>query len=470
MPPVQTQVQSQVPSQAFLKDLERLETLAYAPVVSHEALVRNLGKIYETVATADFSKHDLTAINKAAPELMYRLFDLRTGLRNRIAEFEKRGFMSSEVVQGLRDAFRILRYVTDMVGEIAIKNARIREGEYVMRAFTGRDRNTLVDEAFYNGKELPFRSGDIVLVRGRAHNSAAIARIGSGDSQFSHTGIIYIDGEGKHWLVESLIEDGAMVNMLAHALDHGIVRAVLYRHKDADIAALAAQRVHDLVRRSHKWGHRRIRYDFSMQLDQGRNFFCSKLVRYAFDKGSNGRYRLPTYQTTIAMKNRDFLDRIGVTAEQTYAPADVDIESAFDLVAEWQDYRETANIRLQDFTMDKLFEWMETHGLRFEETSAIKLVSLLGRFSSYFSERAKLMLSGIFPRVPRNMPRKTVAAVAMLHKTAEPVYRELQAFQAQCVAETGRPLHGDEIFKYLEELRVREGGNIGYLVAKEPRR
>ena len=66
MPPVQSQAQSQVQpqvqSQAFLKDLERLETLAYAPVVGHEALVRNLGKIYETVATADFSKHDLAAI------------------------------------------------------------------------------------------------------------------------------------------------------------------------------------------------------------------------------------------------------------------------------------------------------------------------------------------------------------------------------------------------------------------------
>ena len=110
----------------------------------------------------------------------------------------------------------------------------------------------------------------------------------------------------------------------------------------------------------------------------------------------------------------------------TFAPADIDMESGFDLVAEWQDYRETANIRLQDFTMDKLFEWMERYNYRFEETSAIKLVSLLGRFSSYFSDSAKEMLSSVFPRVPINMPRKTVAVVAMLHKTAEPIYHELQ--------------------------------------------
>jgi len=273
---------------------------------------------------------------------------MRMALRARIAGFEARNLMTGDVVQGLRDVFRILRYVTDMLGEIAIGNARVGEGEYAMRAFTGKDRNTLINYQFYDPKQLPFQTGDVVLVRGRAHNSAAIARIGSGDSQFSHTGIVYIDGDGRHWLVESLIEDGAMVNMLAHALDHGIVRAVLYRHKDPEIAKLAAERVHDLVRRSRQWGRRRIRYDFSMQLDKGRNFFCSKLVRYAFERGSNGRYRLPRYPTSIVMKNRDFLDRIGVTAAETYAPADIDIESAFDLVAEWQDYRETSNIRLQD--------------------------------------------------------------------------------------------------------------------------
>lgn len=451
-------------SHTFVKDLERLEGMAYAPVVSAEGLARTLGKMYQTVATAKFSDHDILAVRMAAPDMMYRLFDLRIGLRSRISEFEGRGLMAPDVVQGLRDVFRILRYVTDMLGEIAIGNARIGEGDYVMRAFTGTERNTLVNYAFYNGKDLPFRSGDVVLVRGRAHNSAAIARIGSGDSQFSHTGIIYIDGEGKHWLVESLIEDGAMVNMLSHALDHGIVRAVLYRHKDAEMAAKAAESVHELVQRSRKWGHRRIRYDFSMQLDDRRNFFCSKLVRYAFNKSSGGKYRPPAYPTEIAMKNRDFLDRIGVKAETTFAPADIDIESAFDLVAEWQDYRETSNIRLQDFAMDKLFEWMERDGLRFEETATIRLVSHLGRFSSYFSERAKHMLSGIFPRVPINMPRKTVAAVAMLHRTAEPIYRELQEQERQCVAETGRPLHGDEIFIHLEKIRAREGARIGYLV------
>lgn len=448
----------------FMKDLERLETLAYAPAVSPSALARHLAKIYETVVTANFSDHDLQAIHQAAPDLMYRLFDLRLGLRARILEFEKKGMMSADIVQGLRDAFRVLRYVTDMLGEIAIGNAQIQEGDYMLPAFSGQSLNTLVNYDYSHVRELPFQSGDVLVVRGRAHNSAAIARIGSGDSQFSHTGIVYVDDAGNHRLVESLIEDGAVVSVLSEALHHGIVRAVLYRHKDPQLAARAAQRIYEHVSKSHTFGHRRILYDFSMRLDKRRNLFCSKLVRHAFDLGSEGNYHMPTYRSNVAMNNRDFLQRIGVKTDETYAPADIDLESQFDLVAEWQDYRETPNIRLQDFTMDKIFEWMERDGLKFEETPLVRLVSILGRFSSYFSESAKHMLASVFPRVPRNMRRKTVATVAMLHRTAQPIYQELQDLQRRCIKETGRPLHGDEVFAFLEDLYARHGSHIGYLV------
>ncbi len=315
--------------------------------------------------------------------------------------------------------------------------------------------------AFYrNGAAQHFRSGDVVLVRGTAHNSAAIARIGDVDSQFSHIGIVYIDPAGDHWMVESLIEDGASINPLAKALDHNIVRAVLYRHRDPDLAARAAKSIFDYVAASRAKGGKRILYDFSMRTDDTRNLFCSKLVRLAYEQGSFGMFMLPTYPTRIVRKNKDFLDRVGVATELTFAPADIDMESGFDLVAdgEWQDYRDTAGIRLQDFTMDKLFEWMDKYDYRFEETTAIWLVSRLGRFSAHLSEGAKEVLSSVFPRVPINMPRKTVAVVAMLHKTAEPIYRELMKLNQESVAETGIPLHGLDVMAALERIREREGG------------
>lgn len=456
-----------VASASFEKDIEHIEILAATPVTSADLLARNLQYIYERAAKARFDDYQVAEIAKNAQSLMYRLFDLRVGLRNHLQHYEMLGLMTPDVTQGFRDVFRVLRYVSDMLGEITTGHPRVAEGGYLLRGFTGSDNNTLVNYPFYrSGTAQHFRSGDVILVRGTAHNSAAIARIGDVDSQFSHIGIVYIDPAGDHWMVESLIEDGAVINPLAKALDHNIVRAVLYRNRDADLAARAAKCIFDYVAASRAKGGKRILYDFSMRTDDTRNLFCSKLVRLAYEQGSFGMFKLPTYPTKIARKNKDFLDRVGVATDLTFAPADIDMESGFDLVAEWQDYRETAGIRLQDFTMDKLFEWMERFNYRFEETAAIKLVSVLGRFASHFSESAKDVLSSVFPRVPVNMPRKTVAVVAMLHKTAEPIYHELLKLNQDAVADTGVPLHGLDVLAALEKIREREGNRIGYLVRR----
>ncbi|MFN0219006.1 MAG: YiiX/YebB-like N1pC/P60 family cysteine hydrolase [Hyphomicrobium sp.] len=456
-----------LPSQQFLEDLTTIETLAWTPVRRASDLARNLDDIYQRAANAKFAYYDLNAVARAAPDLMYRLFDLRIALRSRIPEFEQKGFMTKEVAQGLRNVFRVLRYVSDMLGEIAIGHERLEHGEPTQRAFTGGDRNTLVNYAYQKGVDLPLQSGDVILVRGHLHNSAAIARIGDVDSQFSHIGIVYIDADKKGWMVESLIEEGAVISPLGAALDHGLVRAVLYRHKNDKLASRAAEAIHAYVAASRGPSGKPILYDFSMRLDERRDLFCSKLVRLAYEKGSNAEMKLPSYQTLIHMKNDDFLRRIGVACETTFAPADIDLESCFDLVAEWQDYRETSNTRLQDFTMDKLFSWMETHDLKFQETFLIRVVAMLGRFSAKLSSRARDLLASVFPRVPPNMRKRTIATVAMLHKTAEPLYHELQEYERRRIAETGAPLHGLEILDLLEGIRIREKNRIGYL---RPRR
>ena len=230
------------------------------------------------------------------------------------------------------------------------------------------------------------------------------------------------------------------------------------------MAKRAAEKIYEHVEASRKPFNRRILYDFTMRLDDKRRLFCSKLVHRAFHIASDGAVKLPAFPTHIGLRNRDFIDRIGVKADVTFAPGDVDVEPDFDLVAEWQDYRETSNIRLQDFTMDKVFEWMDGYNYRFKETWLVWFVSIFGCVAARLSDDAKDLISGVVPKIPINMRRKTIATVAMLHKTAEPIYHELQKLERECIAETGRPMHGDEIFAHLERIRAREGDRIGYLV------
>ena len=450
-----------VASASFENDLERIEILAATPVTSTALLVRNLSAIYERAAKARFADYDVAAVAKAAPALMYRLFDLRVALRGQLAHYEMLGLMTPEVAQSFRDVFRVLRYVSDMLGEIASGHP-LAEGSYPLRGFTGRDHNTLINYAYYRtSAALAFQSGDVVLVRGQAHNSAAIARIGDVDSQFSHACIIYVDPQGEHWVIEALIEDGAVITRLEDALSHQIGRAVLFRPRDPVLGHRAAEMIHAHVGDSLRSG-RRIAYDFSMLMSNYRRLFCSKLVRQAFDRASLGQFMLPTFHTRF-VQNRDFYKRLGVKARETFAPGDMDIEPHFDLVAEWQDYRVTSRLRMQDMLMTKLFEWMEHRDWRFKEDWTIRMISLFGRLSTHLSEDARALVGSVVPKIPPYMRRRTIATIAMLHKTAEPLLASLQELERASIRETGRPLHPRQILTHLEKLRQTSDGQIGYL-------
>lgn len=449
-------------SHGLAGQLHALEALAARPPANAGELAANLNAIYRSVFDIDLDRFDLRPVRDEAPGLMQALFDLRMGLRGQVEDWQRRGYMTLAVQKGLRDVFRVTRYAGDVLGELLLNFDQSQRGR---RAFTGGRRKTHVNPAFYDGHDIAFRSGDVIAMRGTAHNSAAIARIGDVDSQFSHLGIVYVDDEGYHWFVEALIEKGSVVSRLEHVLDHNVARAVLFRHRDPALAKDAASAIQKRVKRSSGRWRRPIAYDFSFGLDDYSSLFCSKLVRQAFDLASSGAVRLPTYKTRLDMKNRDFFDRVGATAAETFAPGDMDLETQFDIVAEWQDYRQTSTLRLQDLIMEKVFEWMEKDGWRFQETPLVRIVSVLGRAASYLSEDAKELLKDTFPRVPVNMSRRTVAVVAMLHKTGEELLEGLRALEDNSIRMRGRPASPREIYQHLEEVRARSEGEIGYLVA-----
>ena len=446
-------------------NLSALLELAGRPAATTQELEDNLRQVYVALFQLDLAHYDTSRLRDQAPGLIASLFETRQRLREKTLYWETYGYMTRGVQAALRDVLRILRYASDMLGEAAIGFERLGAGERPMRAFTGTSYNTQVHPAYAGAGNLPFRHGDVLVVRGRAHNSAAIARIGDVDTQFSHTGMIYIDASGHHWVVESLIEDGAVINPLEKTLAHSIGRAALYRHRDADLAARAADTIHARVAKSHAgWWARRIPYDFTMRLKGTGRLFCSKLIHLAFKDASQGAVLLPPYKTRLDMKNRSFFESIGVKAKETYAPGDIDLDPSFQLVAEWQDYRVTSDLRMQDMIMTKVFDWMERHGARFKPDWLIHVAGVFGRFSSYFSERIKDLIADVVPKVPGNMTRRCIGTIAMLHKTGEGLMPSLRELENSAIRMTGRPVHPREVLNHLERLRDVSGGRIGYLV------
>ncbi len=434
------------------------------PAATAADLTANMEALYSAVYGTDFAALDPAEVKVIARPAADELFDLYLTLRDRIPEWHALGLMRESAPLAVRNAMRVLRYTIDIVGEVANDYGRLGKGETTHKAFEGPGHWTLLHPSLRDGEGVVLRSGDVLLVRGQLHNSAAIARIGDVDSQFSHVGIVHIDGEGQRWLVEALIEEGSVLSPLDGALAHGLGRAVLFRHRDAELARRAAAFVADWVETRRGGLRRWIPYDFSMELAGNDQFFCSKLVRHAYHGASRGALSLPSFPTRLAMTNRDFFDRLGVTAVDTFAPADFEVEPAFDLVAEWRDYRVTSSLRMQDLLMSKLFDWMDAHGYAFREGIGIGLMALLGRLTSWGPDIIKraLMLLG-FPKIPANMTARTIATIGMLHETAQPILQRLMALEMQRIEATGRPLHPREVQDELERFRANSSGRIGYL-------
>lgn len=449
------------------RDLTALRALADAPVATSDDIVLTVSRIYHDVHERDLARFSRADLKALAPLVMTDMFLLRTAIRDRVAGWHARGLMTREAQVAVRDVLRVLRYASDMAGEVHWDYKIATEDDPALRAFSEASYNSFVHPSVDTGQPFAFQSGDVLLVRGTKHNSAAIARIGDVDSQFSHTAIVYIDEHGRGWVVEALIEDGAVIKPLKSALAHGLARAMLFRHRDAALAARAADLIYGFVKRAQDRGQP-ILYDFSMELGPSNKLFCSKLVRIAYEDASEGQLKLPVFKTRFHASNAPFYRRIGVTAAESFAPGDLEIEPAFDLIAEWQDYRTTAQVRHQDMIMSKLFEWMEVHGYQFREDWSIRLIAWLGRFSTKLSRRVQDLVAGLFARIPPHMPKRTIATIVMLQKTAQPLLEEIQHMERVRVNTEGRPLHPREVLDYLEDVRRKGRGQVGYLQA--PRR
>jgi len=455
------------------RGLERLtaviadaEALAGKRLLTEPELAASLEDIYQGFFAADFADYDLDEVRRQAPDLIARNFGAYLSLRDAIAGWHAQGLMGRRVQIAMRNVFRAARYASDLLGEILLDHPRLGRKEKTLSAFAGPDNYTQKNPALGSGP-VELMPGDVLLQRGRVHNSAAIARVGDVDSQFSHVSIVAPDGEGKLVMVEALIEEGSIVSSLDDALAHGIGRAVLLRCRDRDLAERSSRMIREAIVRTAAPAGTRILYDFTMEVGGYQELYCAKLVRLAYSMGSTGDLQLPTFATHLDMKNRDFVDRIGVTATRTFAPGDMELEPGFDIVAEWHDYRVSSELRLKDMIMLKLFEWMESHDYRFRPTLFARFIGRFGAATAHWPRFLQGLAKRVAGKVPPNMGAEAVTAVAMLHWTAEELYAELRKLEDEAVRDTGRQLHPRLVLGHLERIRTERGNRIGYLVSAQ---
>lgn len=412
----------------------------------------NCAPVLKDVFTQAFdiepARLDPNVLRERGTKIIEGLFMIRHHLRVRLNEFYQDGRASQACVSSVRDTLRAARVIEDYVAEW-YASYPVDDPKKPVGAFNGTFPWV---QTHPDHQQIDFRSGDLFISRGTAFTSAAIARITDDDANFSHLAILYIDEKtGEKWMVEAHIEVGSIVARFDDYRFDGKARAVQLRFEDPVVAHQAAKAIYEKVTAATSRGEN-ICYDFDMNLDDRSCLFCSELVTDAFEMGSNGAVKVPRFLSTMRMKNRDFLDRIGATATTTFAPADIELDGRFTVLTEWRDLGKMNRLHEHDAILTSMFMWMEREDYVLHDALKTKALSRV----MHGARRWPVFGSLLKKKFPKNMPRTALATIVTLNDIGETLMARLSRENTHARQTTGFWLTPRQMLDVLERYRQED--------------
>lgn len=355
-----------------------------------------------------------------------------------------------ECLKSATDVFRGLRYVEDYLIELRMEKAASGPSEYVdlKGDFPYLLINPKYASEFKSYEDL--KSGDVILSRGNAFSSAAIARIGVNDYQFSHLAFVYQEAPGSELMTtEAFIEIGSVAAPLVDHINSKNSRTVVYRYQDPQIAHLASKIMFDRVLASMET-KKGIEYDFVMDFKEDSRLYCAEIISSGFKKMLPEEDFFPMYKSKFSPGIIPFLNTMGISVTkenikdlEIFAPGDVQFDPRFEMVAEWRNPRKMEESRLKDFILTALFQRMDKEKYNFDSTIKMDAEAR----TLWLLRRTPVVRKFIQNKFPLNMTTAQLELFMAMDKVGEEIYREVE----KASLEFDRPMTPKEIYAVLDE-------------------
>jgi len=434
--------------QNFLELVKNFKSEISSPAFTEVECAEKLKTTYRWIY--EVSPETFENVSQDAEEISRELFETNLALRKKLAEFENDNkVVRAECINAIRDGFRAARFASEYALIEAAKSVKVpaTKKENSKLLFSNEKNYLLVNSDFKFVSAEDLQTGDVIMTRGSAITSAAIARIGDIDSQFSHLALIYKDEKnGQALTLEAYIEDGAKIRTLKAFLHHGIHRAVVLRHKNRDLAARAAKLMYERFKKEKV-----IPYDFKMNLEDHSELFCSEVVANAYEIASGSEVLLPKYKSTITGSNHEFAQRLDINIAEMFAPGDMQLETQFDLVAEWRDLAWLSTLRQRDMAMTAMYNWV-AEGYKLSSTPK----ALLAKNLFWFMRKVPGVGELFADKFPTNMSREFLDTAMTLEFVGAKIVEGVVAKDEKFTAEKGRPMTAKELVSAAEEFRLED--------------
>src|SRR2546427_3814776 len=240
----------------------------------------------------------------------------------------------------------------------AVEEAMLQHPDSSLPLLEGRREPSATPATNVHGVEI--HSGDILVSRGGYPTSALIARGNDYPGNFSHVGLVHVDGVSHAAsVIEAHIERGVAVSTVDGYLRDKKLRIMVLRLR-ADLAPLIADpllphRAASLALERARSGH--IAYDFDMDYTDPSRLFCSEVASSVY--GELGVTLWTGLSTISAAGLRRWLSAFGVRHFETQEGSDLEYDPQLVVVAEWRDAGTLMQDHIDNAAIDAMLEGAE---------------------------------------------------------------------------------------------------------------
>ena len=356
-------------------------------------------------------------------------FETRLALKDSFINFSVKNNEDKACLKSAQDVFSAIRYIEDYLIENRMNKMVNPPNEYV--SMIGNFPYFLINPKFVGEfrtiKDL--KSGDVILSRGNAYSSAAIAGIAETNYQFSHLSFVYKDQESKELFTsEAHIEIGSVVTPFQNHISEKNVRSVIFRYKDEDVAQRASKIMVQKIKKQQDLGSN-IQYDFSMNYRDDSRLFCSEIISDGFKQALPESDYLPKFTSKLKKGIVSFVKAIGVPVTSKnianydiFAPGDIQFDPHFDLVAEWRNPKKMEESRFKDYILTKMFERMENEGYKIDPSIKMDAESK----GLWLLRRTPLVKQFLEKKFALNMNTLQIELFIALDKIGRLIYHNLE--------------------------------------------
>lgn len=412
--------------------------------------LKAIGHLLDSYEASDYK---LEMKKRSEKEILQSLWKFKIGVHEKLRSFHENHILEKNCSVAARGAFRAVRFMEDTLHDQIYRKRT--EGEvFPDSAFAEGNLQVKRNPRFseFNLKD-DLRSGDVILSRGNAFTSAAIASLGEFDTQFSHISLVHKDDNGELWTVEAHIEVGSFVRPLQDHMDDKNFRTMVYRFDDEKVAREAAKFIFEKVKKASETKGN-ILYDFGFDQDNSEKLFCSEVVSHAYETASSGGVRIPLYRSRLLTRKPEFVKNLEITVAESFIPADIEVDPRFSVIAEWRDPAKIQNILEKDAILHGVFRWNDELDYQMVQASSRK--SFIYRNVAWPLRRVPFLKKYFKDKLPINMSRKLIGYFGVLESIGELLQKELSLAHEVSLKETGFLMSPSEQFDFLDQYRERD--------------